>query len=148
MTITATRKPAVRSIVRWAEDKGMPRVDHILVTSKGVRIGGSYYGVTVQRSQEGPWISWGIAGFSFGHKTRAAAEAVQIEKWNSGPDNYSVVINMQGKALRVLESLRSNSDRTWWTEEEQQAAIARQEAWVNELECRASMLCAEKVTRR
>lgn len=140
-TAEARRHSAIRSVLADPAATGTPGAARFLLTREGKRIGGSYRPPAArgEKLDPRPWMSWGIAGESRVHSTRAEAEAVQIEKWNAGPTHLAVVNNMLSKAVRVLESYR-NDDRSWQTEEQVQASIIRQEAWLAELEDRRAML--------
>lgn len=74
--------PAVTSAPRWpADDADNPDRDEYVFVGD-VKVGGTY------RCSDDTWTSYGAAGHSTGHATRADAQAVQVTAYLADPDGY------------------------------------------------------------
>jgi hypothetical protein len=60
-----------------------PGADYFVFVG-GVKIGGTYWASSDSYPRGQKWVSWGVGGLSMRHRTREAAEQVQVDAYREG----------------------------------------------------------------
>jgi hypothetical protein len=85
--------------------------DEFLILVDGQRIGGTYLGSRPlgDSTYGDQWISYGPAGYSFGHDSREAAEQAQVREYATDPSGYDRHFAM-ARTRREAEAARQRAE--------------------------------------
>lgn len=102
MTIMPTTRAQFTVTRMWQYEGCEGGIEDSLILVGGQQIGGAYY------CANGLWASYGPCGYASGHRTREAAEQVQVREYATNPDLYDR-INADVRAGEEAELARQRA---------------------------------------